>query len=65
MFQAKRAGLSLAQHLGDPVREDASSETRQAISRAAARSSELRGCLLRNAPGHLARGSSELRVARM
>ena len=45
--------------------EDVSGETARTTSRAAARSPEFRGCLRRNGPDHLARGSSELRFRRM
>ena len=52
-------------HLGAQSCEDVSGETAWTTSRAAARSPELRGCLRRNGPDHLARGSSEPRVSRM
>ena len=62
---AKRARQALARHLGAQSCEDVPSETGWTTSREAYRSSELRGCLKRNALNHLSRGISEPRVGRM
>ena len=54
MSQAKRAGPPLAPHLGAQSCEDVSGETGWTTPRTASQSSELRGCLRRNGPEHLA-----------
>ena len=59
------AGSPRERQLGARSCEDVSGETARTTSRAAARSPEFRGCLRRNGPDHLARGSSELRFRRM
>ena len=65
MAQAKRAGPPRARHLVNQGSEDVSGETGRTTSRTASQSSECRGCLRRNGPDHLARGSSEPRFRRM
>ena len=52
-------------HLGAQSCEDVSGETPRTTSRTAARRPELRGCLRRNGPDHLANGVSEPSFARM
>ena len=58
MSQVKRPGKPRARHLRAQNCEDVSGGTCQTSSRAASRSPELRGFLMRNAPDHLARGIS-------
>ena len=56
------AGSPRERQLGARSCEDVSGETGRTTSRAAARSPEFRGCLRRNGPDHLARGTSEPQI---
>ena len=60
-----QAGPPLARHLGAQSCEYVLCETGRTTLRTASQSSELRGCLRRDGPDHVARGISEVRLARM